>query len=56
MRERQEKAQAEMMAVLSDKQKEKFAELKGKEFTFPAFGGRPGGGGERRRPATKQAE
>lgn len=57
MRERQEKAQADMLAVLTDEQKTKFAELKGKEFTFPQFGGPGGPGGnrgERRRPATKQ--
>ena len=59
MRERQEKVQAEMLAVLTDDQKAKLTELKGKEFDFPPpqFGGRPGGpggaGGERRRPATK---
>jgi hypothetical protein len=62
MRERQEKAQTDMLAVLTDEQKTKFAEMKGKDFEFPAFGGPGGGfggrggagGGERRRPATKQ--
>jgi hypothetical protein len=55
--ERQEKAQAETLAVLTDDQKTKWTELKGKEFDFPAFGGPGGGGGPggpRRRPATKQ--
>jgi Spy/CpxP family protein refolding chaperone len=59
MRERQEKAQADMLAVLTPDQKTKFAELKGKDFTFPqgGFGGAGGGGGnrgERRRPPTKE--
>jgi hypothetical protein len=60
MRERQEKAQADMLAVLTDDQKTKWTEMKGKDFEFPAFGGPGGGGfggaggGERRRPATKQ--
>lgn len=54
-RERQEKAQAELLAVLTDEQKAKFAEMKGAEFKFPEprFGGF-GGNRERRRPATKQ--
>jgi Spy/CpxP family protein refolding chaperone len=55
--ERREKAQADMLAVLTDDQKAKFEELKGKEFTFPQprfGGGVGGGGGERRRPPTKQ--
>ncbi|HVX13956.1 MAG TPA: hypothetical protein VHC22_22420 [Pirellulales bacterium] len=59
MRERQAKVQTEMLAVLTDEQKTKFAEMKGKEFDFPAFGGfggGAGGGGNRRRPATKQRE
>ena len=66
-RERQEKVQTDVLAVLTDDQKSKFAELKGKAFDFPpmqfgggGFGGRPGGpggaGGERRRPATKQRD
>jgi hypothetical protein len=60
MRERQEKSQADMLAVLSGDQKTKWTEMKGKDFEFPAFGGPGGGGfggaggGERRRPATKQ--
>jgi hypothetical protein len=55
MQQRQEKAQADMLAVLTDEQKTKWADMKGKDFTFPQpqFGG-PGGGGQRRRPATKQ--
>ena len=55
MRERQEKAQADMLAVLTADQKTKWTEMQGKDFDFPPpqFGG-PGGGGERRRPATKQ--
>jgi Spy/CpxP family protein refolding chaperone len=61
MRERGEKMQADMLAVLTDDQKAKFAELKGDEFTFPPpqfgrFGGGGGNGGERRRPPTKQPE
>ncbi|HET6881720.1 MAG TPA: hypothetical protein VFI31_16270 [Pirellulales bacterium] len=59
MNERREKAQTEMLAVLTADQKAKFEELKGKEFDFPqprGFGGAGGGGnrGERRRPPTKQ--
>jgi len=63
MRERQEKAQTEILAVLTSEQKTKWSEMKGKEFTFPQFGGpgggRPGGaggpgGGQRQRPATKE--
>ncbi|HWB11524.1 MAG TPA: hypothetical protein VG826_20000 [Pirellulales bacterium] len=58
MRERQDKAQADMLAVLTDEQKTKWADMKGKDFEFPAFGGAGGGfggaGGPRRRPATKQ--
>lgn len=55
-REKQEKAQAELLAVLTDEQKAKYAELKGKEFKFPEprFGGFGGGNRERRRPPTKQ--
>ena len=61
MRERGEKMQSDMLAVLTDDQKAKFAELKGDEFTFPPpqfgrFGGGGGNGGERRRPPTKQPE
>lgn len=67
MQEKQQKAQTEMLAVLTDEQKTKFSEMKGKEFTFPqggpgggGFGGRPGGpggaGGQRERPATKPRE
>lgn len=62
MQQKQEKAQTETLAVLSDDQKAKWAEMKGKDFTFPQFGpggfGRPGGGagggGQRQRPATKE--
>jgi uncharacterized membrane protein len=57
IRERQEKVQGEVLAVLTDEQKAKYAELKGKEFTFPQFGfggGGRGGNGQRRRPPTKQ--
>lgn len=55
-REKLEKAQAELLAVLTDDQKAKYAELKGKEFKFPEprFGGFGGGNRERRRPPTKQ--
>ncbi len=63
MQERRAKAQADMLAVLTDEQKTKFAEMKGKEFEFPAFGGFGGpggrggaGAGARRRPDTKQRE
>jgi hypothetical protein len=52
--ERREKAQADMLAVLTGEQKTKWTELQGKEFKFPAFGGPGGGGGQRQRPATKQ--
>jgi Spy/CpxP family protein refolding chaperone len=59
MQERREKAQADMLAVLTDEQQTKWAEMTGKKFDFPQFGGAGGGGfggagGERRRPATKQ--
>ncbi len=64
MREQREKAQIEILAVLTDAQKEKWAEMKGKEFKFPeprgGFGG-PGGRGqagrgneERKRPERKK--
>lgn len=48
-RERQEKAQAELLALLTDEQKAKFTAMKGAEFKFPEprFGGNRGG----RRPA-----
>jgi hypothetical protein len=56
MREQFEKARADTLAVLTDAQKAKWAEMKGKEFTFPApgrggRGGAGGNGGERQRPA-----
>lgn len=64
MRERREKAQADVLAVLTDEQKTKWAAMKGKEFKFPepqgGFGGfdRGGRGGrpteERQRPERKK--
>jgi Spy/CpxP family protein refolding chaperone len=56
MQEQREKAQADTLAVLTDAQKAKWAEMKGKEFSFPApgrggRGGAGGNGGERQRPA-----
>jgi spore coat protein CotH len=46
MRERFEKAPAEIMGVLSDEQRSKFAAMKGEEFKFPQGGfGFPGPGG-----------
>lgn len=65
MRERGEKMQADIMAVLTDAQKAKLEEMKGAAFEFPrrGFGGERGGRdggrdgergnrGERRRPST----
>jgi hypothetical protein len=48
-RARQQKTESDMLAVLTDAQKTKFAEMKGKPFTFPErqFGR---GGGQGRRP------
>jgi hypothetical protein len=51
-----EKAQADTLAVLTDAQKAKFDELKGKPFEFPrpqfgGQGGQGGNGGQRQRPA-----
>jgi Spy/CpxP family protein refolding chaperone len=64
MRERVEKARADMIAVLSPEQKETFEKMQGKKFEFPqprGFGGQggPGGaprreGGERRKEAPKK--
>lgn len=58
---RREKTESDVVAVLTDEQKTKWAEMKGKKFDFPAFGGPGGGGrgpggagGERRRPPTKE--
>lgn len=64
MPQKQEKARSEILALLTDDQKAKWSEMKGKEFTFPQFGGpgggpggRPGGaGGQRQRPATKDRQ
>ncbi len=59
MRAKREKAQQDILAVLSDEQKAQWAKMKGAEFKFPAFQGGgfgpgPGaGGGERRRPQAK---
>jgi hypothetical protein len=49
MRERREKANADILAVLTEEQKTKWNEMKGKEFTFPDRGGRGQGGGNRQR-------
>ena len=60
MQEQREKAEADVLAVLTDEQKTKWNELKGEKFEFPrgGFGGPGGrggpGGGERRRPPRKQ--
>jgi hypothetical protein len=62
MQERREKMQADILAVLTDEQKTKWNELKGKPFDFPtpqgAFGGfgPAGKAGERRRPPSKKKE
>jgi hypothetical protein len=63
MQEQREKMQKDILAVLTEKQKDQWTEMKGKEFKFPQMGfgpggGRPGagpgaGGGERKRPASK---
>ncbi|HEX6985435.1 MAG TPA: hypothetical protein VF170_08660, partial [Planctomycetaceae bacterium] len=53
LQERREKAEADTLAVLTEEQKEKWIDLKGKEFAFPERGFGPGGGGERRRPQTR---
>jgi Spy/CpxP family protein refolding chaperone len=68
MRERIEKARADMIAVLTPEQKESFEKMQGKKFEFPqprfgggqgGPGGRPGGeprreGGDRRKEAPKK--
>jgi Spy/CpxP family protein refolding chaperone len=46
MQERRSKTQSDLLAVLTDEQKAKWSELKGKEFKFPPF----------RLPAAKPAE
>ena len=69
MRAKREKADADILGVLTAEQKTKFEAMKGKAFNFPAggaggFGGAGGGapgapgapGGERRRPAPKQEQ
>jgi hypothetical protein len=60
MREQQQKTESDILGVLTDGQKEQFAQMKGKEFKFPenpgrggGFGGPGGGGGERKRPEKK---
>lgn len=62
MRERREKMEADIVATLTDAQKETWSKMKGKEFEFPrpqgrggrgGFGGRGGNTAERRRPPTK---
>ncbi|MBM4005451.1 MAG: hypothetical protein FJ295_19530 [Planctomycetes bacterium] len=58
MREQQRKTETDVLGVLTDAQKDQFAQMKGKEFKFPepsrggGFGG-GGGGGERKRPEKK---
>lgn len=54
LRALQEKAQAETLAVLTDDQKAKFAEMKGKEFDFPDSTRRANPPGGRRPPAAKE--
>lgn len=59
MQEQRKKMEADIMAVLTDAQKQTLATMKGKEFEFPAggrggFGGGGAGGGERRRPEKKK--
>lgn len=60
MQEQRAKAQADTLAVLTEQQKGKWAELTGKEFKFPqpqgfgGFGGR--NAGERRRPPVKKRD
>ncbi|HWB08045.1 MAG TPA: hypothetical protein VG826_02285 [Pirellulales bacterium] len=49
MRERRNKAQADMLAVLTNDQMTKWTELRGEEFDFPAFSGFGGTG----RPASE---
>jgi hypothetical protein len=68
MQQQREKMQADILAVLTDAQKTKWEELKGKEFTIPQGGGGggfgrggsgpggPGGGGERVRPSVKKRD
>ena len=68
MQKQREKLQADVLAVLTEEQRAKWTEMKGKEFKFPqpkfpaGFGpGGPGGfgggkGGERTRPPVKQRE
>jgi hypothetical protein len=50
MRERREKADAEILAVLTDEQKTKWNELQGEKFDFPRGGPGGGGFGQRQRP------
>ena len=58
MQEQRKKTEEAMIGVLTDEQKTKLTEMKGKEFKFPegrgGFGG-GGQGGERRRPERKKA-
>jgi len=59
MRDNQEKTNTNILNVLSDEQKEKWAKMQGKKFEFPQQmgfgfgpGGRPPGGGDQQRPPT----
>ena len=62
MRENREKMQADILAVLTDEQKETFDKMKGEPFEFPrrqgfgGGGGRGGNSGPRRRPPTRSRE
>jgi hypothetical protein len=58
MREQRDKRRADLLAVLSDAQKESWEKMQGKKFEFPpprGFGpGGPGGDGVRQRPESKK--
>ena len=70
MQKQRKKVQADVLAVLTDEQRTKWAEMKGAEFKFPqpqfgpgGFGGGKGPGGfgggkapERTRPPVKERE
>lgn len=56
LRERREKAETDIVAVLTEEQKTKWNEMKGEEFTFPERGFGRGQGGERRREPQQRDE